>query len=187
MPPPTANPETADQEPGADTVVATGGPGNLDGLLTEWLDHLGISAATRIRYRRSLLDWAEWCDVQGFDSFGSHIGAAIADWEASLALRLAEDTARRRAGHVRSFYTFVARLETRDHALARRPPTDSGPADAHMRAAAAADSLHSELKLPPTVPVQINIGADVCWGELHGIRIQVNIASNLTAAGAVES
>ena len=165
---------------------------SYDDLVTEWLDHLDVTAPTRIRYRRSLLDWVEWCAAQGLDPFGPDIAAAIADWEADVAPRLAKNTIHRRTCNIRAFHNFVTNPEKRDHALARRRPDPSRldprkEADAYMRAIGAAHSLHSELGLPPDVPVQINIGADACWGELHDIRIQVNIAGNLTAAAGFES
>ena len=78
--------------------------GDLDDLTDKWLSASGAAATTRSRHRRALVDWAGWLTAQDLDPFGPHIEEAIAEWEADMASRLAEDTAVRRSAAVSSFY-----------------------------------------------------------------------------------
>ena len=64
---------------------------------------------------------------------------------------------------------------------------DPAALDAYVCAVGAADILRNELHLPDHIPVQINIGRDMCKGMAPGIPIQVNIGSELSGAGPPDS
>ena len=113
----------------------TGDP-DLDGLVNQWLEKSGAAATTRSRHKRALVDWAGWLAARDLDPFGPHIEDAIADWEADMSERLAEDTAVRRSAAVSAFYEFCDENGCYDPAeprlqLADRPSPDAARAADH--------------------------------------------------------
>ena len=60
---------------------------------------------------------------------------------------------------------------------------DPAALDAYVLAVGHADILRNELQLPDHIPVQINIGRDMCTGMAPGIPIQINIGPELAGEG----
>ena len=71
----------------------------------------------------------------------------------------------------------LSALDTTESRFANDPAL----ADAYVRAVGAASLLRDELQLPSHVPVQVNIGTDVCTGQPAGVEVQVNIGTDLGA------